>query len=256
MKIRTFVSPVQDCPFIDQHLSESEIYYSNQHRHIADRLSYRQAHIMKRCIIGFYTGINPSFLKFGATELGRPYVLNANVSFSLSHTRVYVAVSIVLSKDIAVGVDVECLESIPMDEIDLIATAALTKEEILYMSSQNDPHRHLLKCWTIKESIMKATGLGITCSPLSLSMLINSLRDGLHDSDTWPVFSYLVDSTCVLSKTYKSSLNGSKHMLDLECRLIRDNSFETWQNFDCPLTWQRIEPFDTVRVDWLKSSGK
>ncbi|MFD7017083.1 4'-phosphopantetheinyl transferase family protein [Streptomyces sp. NPDC059928] len=63
---------------------------------------------------------------------------------------------------VPVGVDVEVVREFPLDEL---APAALTESErrVVFDAADGDPRtRAFLRCWTRKEAVLKAVGVGIT----------------------------------------------------------------------------------------------
>ncbi|MEJ6980857.1 4'-phosphopantetheinyl transferase superfamily protein [Pedobacter sp. P351] len=84
-------------------------------------------------------------------EHGKPYLPDSSFHISFSHSFDYAAVMI--SKDKAVGIDIEMIK----DKIERVAHKFLVKEEIAFM----DPlHKieHLYICWCAKEAIYKLQG--------------------------------------------------------------------------------------------------
>lgn len=101
---------------------------------------------------------------YGKPELeGYPHI-----KFNISHCH-EAAVCVVSDED--VGVDVETL--IPYDE-DLVNTTMNESEKLFIMQSSN-PSLALTRLWTMKESLLKLTGYGIS----------DNIRDVLKDEDQY-----------------------------------------------------------------------
>lgn len=90
---------------------------------------------------------------------GRPS-LPVAIDFSISHAEGLVALA--TSGDGPVGIDVELLR--PLDPDDL--GPALTPWDRRRIAAASDPVAATLQCWTAKEAVVKAAGLGITIPEL------------------------------------------------------------------------------------------
>lgn len=104
-------------------------------------------------------GIPESELRLG--RYGKPYA-PGRAEFSLSHGGNWAVLGI---GDVPVGVDIE-----PMNPANLeIAHRVYTPDEISWMQRSPLERFHIL--WTIKESIMKAAGLGMQLDPAGFDVL-------------------------------------------------------------------------------------
>ena len=104
-------------------------------------------------------GIEERELQYG--EYGKPYALG-KAEFSISHGGNWAILSVGSQP---VGVDIE-----PMNEANLsVARRVFTGEELSWMKHDPLPRFHIL--WTLKESIMKATGLGLQLDPAQFHVL-------------------------------------------------------------------------------------
>jgi 4'-phosphopantetheinyl transferase len=136
-------------------------------RRAEDRARYLAAHVLTRLVLAAHLGMAPAALRFvrmcrhcGAVDHGKPRLGEpAGIDFSLSHSggRVVLAVA----RGGAVGVDVERLRA-PRDLDGLIA-AALSPGEQAVVTALPAAERSaaLLRSWTRKEALLKATGDGL-----------------------------------------------------------------------------------------------
>lgn len=138
-----------------------------------DRVVFVATHAAARRVLASYLGTDPAAIRLGrtaccqcgSTEHGRPRVewpvtaLSHNLSGSGRHWLLAVAVGR------PVGVDVECHRRI---DIDQMAGACLTEPERAYLASQPAAEQRpvFFRCWTRKEAVLKACGVGLA-SPLS-----------------------------------------------------------------------------------------
>lgn len=222
MNVSTFICPVLNQELQTNILSREEIEASSKYKNSLDRLSRLQSHLLKRTIIGIFAGIDPSLLRFESLPKGKPYVVNAPLSFNITHTREYVAISIVPFDCIDIGVDIETISNLPDDESLQIASLILIPREMTTFLGHEKPTKYLLKCWTIKESIMKGCGLGFYCDPLCLSTNDDESSASNQVVDRWHVATVDVGVDHILSQSHRiEDLNN----LDLksEFRLLDKN---------------------------------
>jgi 4'-phosphopantetheinyl transferase len=131
-----------------------------------DALLYLTTHLLARAVLGERLGITPSRVWFsrdcrcGDRTHGKPFVPRATVEFSISHTGVRAVVA--LSEAGRVGVDVERI-GVPADQT-AMAEIMLTAGELAGWRALPPAARHLglLRYWTRKEAVLKATGEGLT----------------------------------------------------------------------------------------------
>lgn len=90
-------------------------------------------------------------------EQGKPYFDYPSVHFSLSHSEDFVVCA--LSEE-EIGTDVEKVKPIDLD----IAKRFFSKDEYMHIMSfdnENDRTNEFFRIWTVKESFVKAIGLGL-----------------------------------------------------------------------------------------------
>ncbi len=88
--------------------------------------------------------------------------LNEEIDFSISHSGEYVVCALGIRQK--VGVDIEEIKRIQLDDFKQFFTQEQF-ESILYAS---DPHMEFYKLWTIKESVVKADGRGLSFPLLNI----------------------------------------------------------------------------------------
>lgn len=104
-------------------------------------------------------GLSESCISIKRTMTNRPYIeINKknNIDFNVSHSDEWVVCAI--SSAGSIGIDIE--KQLPMDIN--IGKEFLTKEEWRYLSTyQGEKIQLFYKLWTLKESFLKAVGIGI-----------------------------------------------------------------------------------------------
>jgi 4'-phosphopantetheinyl transferase len=111
--------------------------------------------------------VAPIAWRFETNEYGKPRVAADHgldwLSFNVSNTRGMVACAV--CRDVEIGVDVEADSQRYDPEV---AKRFFTHNETAAIESaaSEDRRERFLRTWTLKESVVKATGLGLSC-PLS-----------------------------------------------------------------------------------------
>jgi 4'-phosphopantetheinyl transferase len=127
------------------------------------RDAFTIAHALVRCTLSRYAAVAPAEWRFVANEHGRPRVhpsLTAAVGgldFNLSHAD---GIAVVLVGRGMLGVDVEPLERhAPLE----VADRYFAPAEVRALAALPPPERprRFLEYWTLKESYIKARGLGL-----------------------------------------------------------------------------------------------
>lgn len=96
-------------------------------------------------------GLSEDHLKY--SENGKPVA--DNLFFNVSHAGDYV---VGVSSDCDVGCDIEKIIDAPIE----IAEHYFNQSEIEYIKSESDKNKAFFTLWTLKESYMKMTGMGMS----------------------------------------------------------------------------------------------
>lgn len=130
-------------------------------RHDADRQMFLIGRVMARAIVGDALGVAPHDWPWHEGPRGRPEVDRADcpISFNLAHSAGLVVCA--LSRLGPVGVDVEHRFRTPLEHA--LVARCCSDDEAADVDAHGDAWRdHFLKYWTLKESYLKAVGLGIS----------------------------------------------------------------------------------------------
>jgi 4'-phosphopantetheinyl transferase len=139
-----------------------------------DRKMFLLARGLLRWLIGGYVDITPKEVEFSYTEYGKPFLTategKTDLEFNLSHSGEIVLVAV--TRSTPVGVDVEQIR--PISDMDQIAARFFSASERQDLDSLSGSERvdAFYRCWTRKESVIKAYGEG-------LSMPLDSFRVSL-----------------------------------------------------------------------------
>lgn len=129
-----------------------------------DRNLYATAHALVRTTISRYVAIAPAQLRFGTTANGKPCLDPAQnpfgLRFNLSHSRGLAAC--LVARHAEPGVDVEELAS-PCHPLEIADRYfAASEANALRRMTGKTLRDHFLSLWTLKEALVKATGVGLS----------------------------------------------------------------------------------------------
>lgn len=125
-----------------------------------DRHAYVASRILVRGILSRYELVAASAWQFASNEHGRPEIAGreSRLRFNLSHTSGLVVCAV--ARDRAIGVDAEDLRRpAPLDIVERVLAPAEVGA-LRAMPAGQQPRR-FFQYWTLKESYLKARGLGL-----------------------------------------------------------------------------------------------
>jgi 4'-phosphopantetheinyl transferase len=141
-------------------LTADEIERMNRFVFERDREIFLATRILVRTTLSRYQALAPSDWRFVANDHGRPEIAEqaTDLRFNLSNTRGLVVCAVARDRD--VGVDVERIaRSAPLDVADRFF--APVEVVALRALAPSDQGRRFFDYWTLKESYIKARGLGL-----------------------------------------------------------------------------------------------
>lgn len=116
-----------------------------------------------RILLGGYLAVPPQKVALAANANGKPRIASANASataveFNVSHSGDWVLLA--FTRDLAVGVDVECHRSLEFGE--LVESFFSPQERLAWASlAVGDQAEAFFTAWTRKEAYLKALGFGL-----------------------------------------------------------------------------------------------
>ena len=150
---------VEDPRCIDL-LCASEIDQLAKFRFDHDRVLYLATRVMVRTTLSRYASVSPRAWRFASNAYGRPSIDPISpLKFNLSNTRGMIVCAI--ADDLEIGVDVEDVtREAPLD----VATHYFAPIEVANLRSvaPREQAKRFFDVWTLKESYIKARGLGLT----------------------------------------------------------------------------------------------
>jgi len=181
-----------------QHLSSSELAHAKRFRFEKDRATFIIGRGILRHLLGYYTNKHPSEFQFEYEELGKPFLEDFEAPyFNISHSGNVIIMGFCWEQ--AIGVDVEKIKS--NFDVTPLAEQNFSQMEIEALNKLNDfdRDRGFYRCWTRKESFIKAKGLGLSF-PLDefavsldddLSSEVLQTKWDIKEKEEWQLISYI-----------------------------------------------------------------
>lgn len=155
------------------------------------------------------------------TEYGKPYVVGENFSFNHSHSDL---ISALLWTDGLhdIGIDVEDLTR--QVRFEIMAQHCFHDDEYQIWQQQGKTPQHWFKIWTVKEAVLKASGLGIRINlkDLNTNMQVHT-EHGEIEHEQLGRFIFHVKPCCLLSKygliQFMLAIAWRKNTSILDCQI-------------------------------------
>lgn len=145
---------------VDQYLSEDERLRAARFVQYGDRLRFAVTRAALRSLLSTRVGEAPDALRFSLGQFGKP-VLDGHpkISFNVTHSGQHALIA--LSNSRRLGIDIEVIEpSFCWQELlDLVCTSV--ERQTIVSTSRNSQRQLFFRCWTAKEALLKATGVGL-----------------------------------------------------------------------------------------------
>jgi 4'-phosphopantetheinyl transferase len=142
------------------------VFEKDRARFIACRATLRQ-------LLGRYTGTPPEAILFDYAPQGKPSLASdPSWQFNVSHSRDLAAIAI--TRDHPLGIDLELVDpDFPVLEV---APTILTPGEQLALTAlpTTTQPAHFFQLWTLKESLVKALGAGLSLDPREIHLRLPS----------------------------------------------------------------------------------
>lgn len=150
-------SDLSDLSAIEELLDENERIRASKFIRDSDRRNFIVAHGMKRRRLAEKLGVSdPSELRFAAYSGGKPYLLDANIHFNLSHSHGFSALAISRTP---CGVDIEAYR--PISQLPLLIEKTMTATEQKRIKSSPSQLTAFIDHWVLKEAFLKLSGIGL-----------------------------------------------------------------------------------------------
>ncbi len=163
----------KDCEHV---LSEAELQRSKSYRLAKHRIEYFATRLLVRNALSHYHPLPPRAWNFQANRYGKPSIDPAcNLRFNLSNTQDLVVC--LISEGIELGIDIEPLGRAA--EVAKVAADVFSPRELSQLETLSGPQKldRALSLWTLKESYIKARGLGLSLPLKSFSFVFEESNE-------------------------------------------------------------------------------
>ena len=147
-------------------LGPDETAQAAGYRFARDAMRFSRARTMRRLVLARYLGCAPGDIVFGETGIRRPCLARpegaGSDSLDFNTSRSAGVALIAVAAGMHVGIDIEVARA--MDDIDDIARQHFHAREWRAIAAERDPAAKqdaFLRCWTRKEALTKAMGVGL-----------------------------------------------------------------------------------------------
>ncbi|MDT7827313.1 4'-phosphopantetheinyl transferase superfamily protein [Pricia sp. S334] len=207
-----------DMDFYKNLLSPAEIQKADSFKFVRDRRVYTLARGLLRTLSGRYLNRVPAHITFDEGEYGKPYFnFDTAIKFNISHSGNRIVLAFVRNNDI--GVDIE---SIKNDfEVMEVARHFFSSDEILVLEALPEKAKvaAFYRCWTRKESFIKAKGMGLSLPLTSFSVsldvesaeLLRTAWDAAEKSE-WYMFGFAPDDRYIGALAVRGHLASVRQM--------------------------------------------
>jgi 4'-phosphopantetheinyl transferase len=156
-------------------LTREERERAARFRFARDRDRFVLGRSFLRTLLGTYTGEDPSRVRLGETEAGKPFLAErADVHFNISHCedRGVLAVA-----GRPVGVDLERVREVADAEAIAVKMFGDAEVEALRAYSAAERSEAFLRCWTRKEAFVKGKGVGLSTPLRSFEVSLDRVAE-------------------------------------------------------------------------------
>lgn len=186
----------QNTEFYESFLSPFEINKAAKFRFKKDRKTSIFTRGALRMLSSSYLNLDANKIDFKYGEYGKPqYGFDTSINFNVSHSGSYIVIAFVKNSDI--GVDIEKIKI----DFDLLKIAdnffSADEVDTLRRLSKNEQVCGFYRCWTRKESFIKAKSLGLTFPLASFTVSLEDNYAALLKTDwnplevgDWNLFSF------------------------------------------------------------------
>lgn len=167
-----------------------------------DRNAYIVAHGLLRSVLSLHFPIAPKDWNFHESALGKPEQINfpGEMYFNISHTRGMVCCA--LSR-YPIGIDIESIKAFDSFPVSILPISFKEINDINQPSHSTCSWRTAV-CWTLRESLLKGTGEGISGLSKDLQFRLDKGKIRLKSNsfsylEQWQFVSYSIDDSYIVS---------------------------------------------------------
>ncbi|HLG56506.1 MAG TPA: 4'-phosphopantetheinyl transferase superfamily protein [Vicinamibacterales bacterium] len=215
---RTDALSAEQLHALDRFLDSSEQSRRDRLRFDRDRRDFSAAHGLLRAALSVYGAVDPSGWRFEVTSHGKPSIVPSQAGtppllFNISHTHEFVACAI--TRHAAVGIDVERYSRVAAAPDIATRHFAAAEVALLEACSADEYKARFIELWTLKESYIKAIGIGLSLALDSFAFALDDahcLRFVPHDGGSgWQFWLAAALPDVRLSVAIRRERNAPRH---------------------------------------------
>ena len=202
----------------NDYLSTDEQVKSSRFKFNIDKERFVISRAILRMLSGRFLNIDPKLIRFNYNEFGKPHFQKQQrLKFNLSHSGDVIVIG--FTRDYELGVDVEYIK--PDSDFLKLAQNFFSRTEIEYLENQDSIElaKAFFRCWTRKESFIKAEGSGLSfpLDKFAVSMDTDTHAELLQtDWDSserlnWNLFSFVPRAQYIGAVAVKNTLSKVKY---------------------------------------------
>lgn len=146
-----------------------------------------------RTALSAYTGLPDTSFELAREAKGKPYVVDSDLAFSVSHSGEWMAIAV--GRNCRLGIDLECLTRKVYNRDKLVSRFFSTQEQAVY-NALEDAEKQLgfFRAWCRKEAVVKAMGSGISYGldrfdvSMSEHAELLEIRDETESVESWKLY--------------------------------------------------------------------
>ncbi|MBC8769913.1 4'-phosphopantetheinyl transferase superfamily protein [Arenibacter sp. BSSL-BM3] len=199
-------------------LSEDEKIRAGKYRFTQDQHMFIKARAVLRILSGHYLQKDPIHIRFKYGAYGRPYFQDENsLLFNVSHSEGKAIIG--FGKFTEMGTDIEKIKS-DFNVLD-IAGKFFSQSEIKSLTEipKEEQNRAFFRCWTRKESFIKAKGDGLSLPLDSFSVTLDDdIKARLIETkwnpcekENWKIFSYVQNDNYIVAVSVQGNVQKIKY---------------------------------------------
>jgi 4'-phosphopantetheinyl transferase len=204
--------------FLNNFLSEDEILKASKFKFEKDKNSSIITRGALRLLSGKYLGLNPQEIEFKYGDFGKPvFNFETPLKFNLSHSGNMAVIGFCLHEDI--GVDIEVMKA-NFDVFDIASNYFSSSEiEVLKTLPTEEHTKGFYRCWTRKESFIKAKAKGLSFPLDSFSVSIDSdikaelleTKWDYSEKEFWKLFTFSPQENYIGAVSVKGQIQEVKY---------------------------------------------
>ena len=220
-------------------LTPEETKKQQRYKFAEDRHAALVTRVFIRDLLSYYADIAPQVWRFDKGEKDKPEIINPPIPlrFNISHTKNLIICAVTLNDDI--GCDVENIER--NNNVLAIAERYFSKQETtsLFTLPQAQQRDRFFDYWTLKESYIKAWGLGLSIPLGDFSFTINDqrLQHNSHFSVNKDIHLSFAEHRMDNNALWRSWIfypmetakNKVQHRIAISLRAVSDNQLTDYQ---------------------------